>query len=268
MYNIKNCGIFSRKVFPHIVTGNDDKQIIHDVIVKESKLLCIGTTFSRRNVKLALFVELKDTLAMKVQEHMIQGLLELGPSVAPVIFSNEEYYQRFCGDDESVNSDSNETIEKNATSTQSRITCISDFQTNPFHLPYIRSFFSKPTDLPYTCQFYGYVNGDILLSPQILDILNETLHQIAIGAFSPHVLVVGRRTNYPWANVTSLASGENYRTQLRSFCSADSPYMSNAIVAFIHTQSHKRTTFYSLPARLILPIWRESSLDAQRSTDI
>ena len=52
MYNIKNCGIFSRKVFPHIVTGNDDKQIIHDVIVKESKLLCIGTTFSRRNVNL------------------------------------------------------------------------------------------------------------------------------------------------------------------------------------------------------------------------
>lgn len=171
---------------------------------------------------------------MRVQEHMIHGLLELGPSVAPVLFSDDDYYQSYCGTGINSSNKNSESNENTATPTKSRITCISDFETNPFHLPYIRSIFSKLTSLPYSCQFYGYLNGDILLSPQILDVLNETLHQIAAGVFSPHVLVVGRRTNHPWANVTSLLSGEAYRAQLRSFCSTDAPYMNNAIVAFSH----------------------------------
>lgn len=166
---------------------------------------------------------------MRVQEDMIHGLLELGPSVAPVLFTDDEYYLSYCGNGVDAN---NEHI---ATPSKSRLTCISDFKTNPFHLPYIRSLFSKLTSLPYSCQFYGYLNGDILLSPQIFDVLNETLRHIAAGEFSPRVLVVGRRTNYPWANVTSLPSGEAYRAQLRSFCSTDAPYMNNAIVAFAHT---------------------------------
>ena len=167
---------------------------------------------------------------MRIQEDMVHGLLELGPSVAPVIFSDDEaYFQSYCGKGNSASSINPGNAE---TSPQSRITCISDFKTNPFHLPYIRSLFAKLQDLPFSCRFYGYLNGDILLSPQILDVLNETLRQISAGVFSRHVLVVGRRTNFPWANVSSLASGEAYRAQLRSFCSADAPYMNNAIVAF------------------------------------
>ena len=181
---------------------------------------------------------------MRVQEHMIHGLLELGPSVAPVLFTDDEYYQSYCGNGVDTNNENIATPFKS--NSKSRLTCISDFKTNPFHLPYIRSIFSKLTSLPYSCQFYGYLNGDILLSPQILDVLNETLRHIAAGAFSPRVLVVGRRTNYPWANVTSLRSGEAYRAQLRSFCSTDAPYMNNAIVAFAHT-SHSQDYFLFTP---------------------
>ena len=100
---------------------------------------------------------------MRVQEDMIHGLLELGPSVAPVLFTDDEYYLSYCGNGVDAN---NEHI---ATPSKSSLTCISDFKKNPFHLPYIRSLFSKLTSLPYSCQFYGYLNGDILLSPQILD---------------------------------------------------------------------------------------------------
>ena len=166
---------------------------------------------------------------MRIQQHMLHGLLELGPLVSPILFTNENYYLDYC-------------------KKEPRVTCISDYKSNPFRLPYIRSFFSKLENLPYSCSFYGYVNGDVLLSPQLLEVLNDTLRNIKSGQFHQHVLVVGRRTNHPWTNVTHLYSGPAFASQLDAICGTDAPYMSNAIVG-IFVIPKIRTILCSLQER-------------------
>lgn len=163
---------------------------------------------------------------MRIQQHMLRGLLELGPLVSPILFTNEDYYLDYC-------------------KKEPRVTCIADYKSNPFRLPYIRSFFSKLENLPYSCDFYGYVNGDVLLSPQLVEVLRDTLRNIESGLLHQHVLIVGRRTNYPWANVTHLHSGPAFASQLDALCSTDAPYMSNAIVGIFAIPKF-RTILYSL----------------------
>lgn len=78
------------------------------------------------------------------------------------------------------------------------------------------------------CQYYGYVNGDdspFSYSPGVLKLLQQNKN------VSQKRLIVGRRTNYPWMNITQLPikNGE-YESLLHSICSSDAPYMSNAVV--------------------------------------
>lgn len=150
---------------------------------------------------------------MKIQMDMIKGLKALGHSVQPVLFTDEPFYQHICDESEGA------------------LLCNSHFTSNEYHMPYIRSFIKSLESLPLTCSFYGYVNGDILISPSIIDVLlslQTSLHQaIAEKPF----LVVGRRTNYSWKNVTILPIEGGYVAQLDAMCSSDAPYMSNAIVS-------------------------------------
>ena len=83
------------------------------------------------------------------------------------------------------------------------------------------------------CQYYGYVNGDILLSHTLLDVLKLLQQNKDINQKR---LIVGRRTNYPWMNITQFptTNGE-YETLVRSICSSDAPYMSNAVVSLFDT---------------------------------
>lgn len=149
---------------------------------------------------------------MKIQMDMIKGLKALGNTVQPVLFTDEPFYQHIC--DES----------------NGELLCSSHFESNVYHMPYIRSFIKALESLPISCSFYGYVNGDILISPSITDVLlslQTSLHQdIAEKPF----LVVGRRTNYSWKNVTILPNHDGYASQLDAMCSSDAPYMNNAIV--------------------------------------
>ena len=138
---------------------------------------------------------------------MLQGLLSLGSSVLPVIFTDDPFYLSIC--------------QRN-----SSLLCISKFETNQYGLPYIRSFMAKLDTLD--CQYYGYVNGDILLSHTLLDVLKLLQQNKNV---SQKRLIVGRRSNYPWMNITQLPikNGE-YESLLHSICSSDAPYMSNAVV--------------------------------------
>ena len=92
---------------------------------------------------------------MRIQEHMMRGLLSLGPDVQPVVFTDDPYYLSLCQEYPSL-------------------LCISEFQTNQYGLPYIRSFMSKLDSLPSVrCHYQGYVNGDILLSHTLLRVLRD-----------------------------------------------------------------------------------------------
>lgn len=152
---------------------------------------------------------------MRIQSHMIEGLLALGPEVLPVIFTDDPYYLELCKQ-------------------YPTIRCLSKFSTNKYHLPYIRSFMELLDSLKdVRCVYQGYVNGDILLSPALTSVLqtirtNSRLHS--------KQLLVSRRTNYPWINITTFPSNEvEYTHLLQRVCASDAPYMSNAVDLFIYT---------------------------------
>ena len=143
---------------------------------------------------------------------MLQGLLSLGSDVLPVIFTDDPFYLSMC--------------QKN-----SFLMCISEYETNQYGLPYIRSFMAN-LDL-LECHYYGYVNGDILLSHTLLQVLKLLQQNTDIREKR---LIVGRRTNYPWMNITQFPSTYgDYEDILRSICSSDAPYMSNAVVCSLNT---------------------------------
>ena len=47
----------------------------------------------------------------------------------------------------------------------------------------------------YACDYYGYINGDILLSSSIIQTLNNVSSLIQQQKLLPRVLITGRRTN-------------------------------------------------------------------------
>lgn len=149
---------------------------------------------------------------MQIQQNMIQGLLSLGEDVFTVLFTDDEYYQDLCDHP------------------SSRFRCQREFKANKYHMPYIQSIFDSLEKLPFDCSFYGYVNGDIVLSPSIVSVLQTVKENIHNNRLKSRAMVVGRRTNIPWSSVPSLPSNHSYSGFLSQLCSTDSPYMSNAVV--------------------------------------
>ena len=58
----------------------------------------------------------------------------------------------------------------------------------------------------YACDYYGYINGDILLSSSIIQTLNNVSSLIQQQKLLPRVLITGRRTNGD-VHLTSYISG-------------------------------------------------------------
>ena len=58
----------------------------------------------------------------------------------------------------------------------------------------------------YTCEFYGYVNGDILLSSTIIDVLSNISLFIRKGLLHQRVLITGRRVNGEIPRLSSISS--------------------------------------------------------------
>lgn len=107
------------------------------------------------------------------------GLKFLGDNVLPVIMYKEEDFDDICKDDYTIR-------------------CITTVQTNPYSMPYIKSVFQTLENMEsdnITCDYYGYVNGDILLSPSIERVLSFIRRHQLRGNIKNHVLIVGRRLN-------------------------------------------------------------------------
>lgn len=68
--------------------------------------------------------------------------------------------------------------------------CRRNYKNTPFFKSLIGILQEK-----YSCDYYGYVNGDILLSSTILSTLRNVSHFIQTKQLHPRVLITGRRTN-------------------------------------------------------------------------
>ena len=68
------------------------------------------------------------------------------------VFSNSTLVREFCN--------------------EHNVTVISDYQRNPYNMPYLRDLFLQAIHRKKAL-YYGYVNGDIVLSPAIFELLNE-----------------------------------------------------------------------------------------------
>ena len=66
------------------------------------------------------------------------------------------------------------------------ITVVDHYETNPFGIPLIRDLFLQSYYL-VNSRFYGYVNGDIVLSPVLFTFLTEVERQIHRGEIPANV---------------------------------------------------------------------------------
>jgi hypothetical protein len=68
------------------------------------------------------------------------------------------------------------------------------FATNSLGTPYIASMFEQ-TIARYDAEFYGYVNGDILFTEEVVTTMKAVSAAIQRGEVDRRVLVFGRRFN-------------------------------------------------------------------------
>ena len=131
--------------------------------------LCIATTFA----------PVTSPRRWSVQNNTLAGLKFLGDNVLPVIMYNEEDFGDICKGDYTIR-------------------CITNVELNPYGMPLMKSVFSILegfTNDGITCDYFGYVNGDILLSPNIDRVLRLIHRHQLHGNIKKHVLIVGRRLN-------------------------------------------------------------------------
>ena len=57
------------------------------------------------------------------------------------------------------------------------VTVISEYQTNPFDLPYVRDLYLQASHR-FHARFYGYLNSDIILSPSIFSLLQQVTRRM------------------------------------------------------------------------------------------
>lgn len=80
-----------------------------------------------------------------------------------------EFFQKFYSFKAIVFSNSTNVIEF---CREHNVTVISDYLRNPYNMPYLRDLFLQAFHLKKAL-YYGYINGDIVLSPAIFELLNE-----------------------------------------------------------------------------------------------
>ena len=63
---------------------------------------------------------------------------------------------------------------------------ISHYGTNPFRMPLVRDMFLR-AKATFSASYYGYINSDILLSPNIMEAITVAAYNAQLGLISPYV---------------------------------------------------------------------------------
>lgn len=74
------------------------------------------------------------------------------------------------------------------------IEIVSEFETSPYGMPYVRSMFQQAF-LRSRTLFVGYTNADILYNSALIDTLRAVKAAVDVGILQQRVLITGRRTN-------------------------------------------------------------------------
>ena len=80
-----------------------------------------------------------------------------------------EFFQKYYSFKAVVFSNSTNVIEF---CREHNVTVIPNYLRNPYNMPYLRDLFLQAFYLKKAL-YYGYINGDIVLSPAIFELLNE-----------------------------------------------------------------------------------------------
>jgi hypothetical protein len=123
-----------------------------------------------------------------IQRNTLMALKLLEPEVELTVFTDSERTKKLCD--------------------ELSVTCSGRFETNSHGTPYLKSMFrsiERSTQAP----MYGFFNADILFDDSLLQSVRALLSAIEAKKLKPHVLMIGRRTNFdmpipfsrlsPWA---------------------------------------------------------------------
>lgn len=155
--------------------GTNQKLVLENGIKNnDTPLLCLATSVITKKSK-------NKTVA---QRNTITSLNAL-PRTRVIVFTDSPSWLQYC---KSMGFASSNSYERNNCNT-------------PFFKSMIQILQST-----YTCEFYGYVNGDILLSSTIIDVLSNISLFIRKGLLHQRVLITGRRVNGEIPRLSSISS--------------------------------------------------------------
>ena len=121
-------------------------------------------------------------------------------------------------------------------------------RTNPYGFPFFTSilhalFTVRNGMSPLECEFYGYVNADILLDPRTEEVLSFVKEKQLAGELRSSLLLVGRRTNINFSEYSSVE--EIPLQQIRHYFWQNEQFMGLAMDYFLFTESTFSSDFLS-----------------------
>ncbi|KAK8806937.1 hypothetical protein WA158_003696 [Blastocystis sp. Blastoise] len=114
---------------------------------------------------------------------------------------------------------------------------IDEFQVNEYNVPILKSIINT-LEFNYESWFYGYVNGDILLSLNIQDVMLKIMESMYKKELKQEVIIVSTRSNVQdtfFYNKTFIDDYE-YNALLNEAYKNSTYYLPNAIDLFISTK--------------------------------
>lgn len=67
-----------------------------------------------------------------------------------------------------------------------KVLTISKYPVNKFHMPLVREMFTL-SQSTFSASYYGYINSDILLSPNIIHAVALAAYNTQLGLLNPYV---------------------------------------------------------------------------------
>jgi hypothetical protein len=111
---------------------------------------------------------------VQIQRNVLHGLAALSPEVRTVVFTDSALFGEMA--------------------VGLGMVVVSGVRSTSFGLPYLRSMYEW-VDARSSAPLYGYMNGDILFGPRLIELCQVTLEHIEAGLVLPRVLLTGRRYN-------------------------------------------------------------------------
>ncbi|KAK8805849.1 hypothetical protein WA158_002505 [Blastocystis sp. Blastoise] len=170
-----------------------------ETVVADSRISLKNDVSNNDQVRLVLFTtfsspkEGEDDDVTDIQKNTLH-YLSLMDNIIPIVYTDSEFWIEEC---------------KNY-----KIKAIADFERNPYNLPYLFGMFERSIEEYPNEDFYGYINGDILVENSIHKVLIKVKQDIQDGNIKPKVGLFSQRHNFYFNSTTDMYIQSNNMTQL------------------------------------------------------